>query len=223
MSALFSAPGGSELVVRRETASQTAGPFVHIGLAPRAAGFDIFANDFGSVLVDEQTASGESFLSDVCRKWEGAAEPAQAAGLSVSFLRTGLVLAKDGGLLKRLVPIFKAGIGGKLGSGRQYTPWISLSDEVAAIRFVMDRDLPGPVNLTGPAPVRNAEFTAALGEVLHRPTIFPVPGFALRTVLGEFAGDVLTGQQAMPSKLLDAGFEFAHRDVRTALRSVLDG
>ena len=154
-------------------------------------------------------------------QWEGAAAPAVDAGITVSHLRTGLVLAHDGGLLARLVPIVKAGIGGKLGSGRQYMPWITLADEIRAIRFVMEHDLPGPVNLTGPAPVRNAEFTHALGEVLHRPTILPVPGIAARAALGEFAGDVLTGQNAIPQRLNEAGFAFTHGDVRTALRSVL--
>jgi uncharacterized protein (TIGR01777 family) len=180
-----------------------------------------YYGDTSDAVVDEQAPAGKSFLADVCVKWEGAAEPAQAAGVAVSFLRTGLVLAKDGGLLKRLVPLVKAGIGGKLGSGRQYMPWISLTDEIAAIRFVMDHDVVGAVNLTGPAPVRNAELTKALGKVLHRPTVFPVPGFGARIVLGEFAGDVLTGQKALPAKLLGAGFEFAHTTVESALRAEL--
>jgi uncharacterized protein (TIGR01777 family) len=180
-----------------------------------------YYGDTGDAVVDEQTPAGNSFLADVCVKWEAAAEPAQTAGIPVSFLRTGLVLAQHGGLLKRLVPLVKAGIGGKLGSGRQYMPWISLTDEIAAIRFVMDHDVVGPVNLTGPAPVSNAELTKALGQVLNRPTIFPVPGFGARIVLGEFAGDVLTGQNALPAKLLGAGFQFAHTTVETALRAEL--
>ena len=180
-----------------------------------------YYGDTGDARVDEKTPSGDSFLADVCVQWEGAARPAQDAGNVVTFTRTGLVLARHGGLLARLAPIVRAGLGGKLGTGRQYTPWISLTDEVAAIRFLIEHDVPGPVNLTAPSPVRNAEFTKALGEVLHRPTLLFVPGFAIRVVLGEFAGDVLTGQQALPVALEAAGFNFAHRDVRTALRSEL--
>ena len=180
-----------------------------------------YYGDTGDAVVDEQTPAGKGFLADVCVKWEGAAEPAQSAGIPVSFLRTGLVLAKNGGLLKRLVPLVKAGIGGKLGSGRQYMPWISLADEIAAIRFVIDHDLPGPVNLTGPAPARNVDLTKALGSALNRPTIFPVPAVGARIVLGEFAGDVLTGQKALPAKLQGAGFEFAHTTVETAIRAEL--
>ena len=180
-----------------------------------------YYGDTGDTRIDEQSPSGESFLADVCVQWEGAAKPVQDAGNIVSFTRTGLVLAKGGGLLARLAPIVKAGLGGKLGSGRQFMPWISLTDEVAAIRYLVEHDVPGPVNLTGPAPVRNDEFTKALGEVLHRPTLLFVPGFAARIVLGEFAGDVLTGQQALPVALEAAGFTFEHRDVRDALRSEL--
>ncbi len=180
-----------------------------------------YYGDTGDATVTEDTPPGNSFLSDVCVRWEGAAEPAVDAGITVSHLRTGLVLARDGGLLARLVPIVKGGVGGKLGSGRQYMPWISLADEIRAIRFAMEHDLPGPLNLTGPAPVRNAEFTHALGEILHRPTVLPVPGIAARLALGEFAGDVLTGQNAIPQRLTEAGFEFSHPDVRTALRAVL--
>lgn len=180
-----------------------------------------YYGDTGDATVTENTPPGESFLSGVCVQWEAAAAPAVDAGIAVSHLRTGLVLARRGGLLGRLVPIVKAGIGGKLGSGRQYMPWISLEDEIRAIRFVMVNDLPGPVNLTGPRPVRNAEFTRVLGQLLHRPTILPVPGIAARVALGEFAGDVLTGQNAVPRRLTEAGFEFSHPDVRAALQAVL--
>lgn len=187
-------------------------------LAASAVGY---YGDTGEALVDEQTPAGDSFLSDVCVQWEAAADPAREAGVRVTHLRTGLVLAKGGGLLKRLVPIVKAGIGGRLGDGKQFMPWISLTDEVAAIRFLLEHDLPGPVNLVGPAPVRNAEFTKTLGQVLHRPTLFPVPGFAAKAALGEFADDVLASQKALPKRLLGVGFEFAHADTATALRAEL--
>ena len=180
-----------------------------------------YYGDTGDTTVDESAASGSSFLADVCRKWEGAAAPAEQAGIRVTYLRTGLVLSGQGGLLKRLRLIVKAGIGGKLGNGRQYFPWISLTDEVAAIRFLIDRHVAGPVNLTAPTPVTNAEFTKVLGQVLRRPTVFPVPGIAARIVLGEFAGDVLTGQRAVPTKLLDAGFTFTHTDLAAAIRAEL--
>jgi uncharacterized protein len=181
-----------------------------------------FYGDTGDATVDEQTPAGDSFLSEVCLQWEAAADPAREAGVRVAHLRTGLVLAKDGGLLKRLAPIVKAGIGGKLGSGRQFMPWISLTDEIAAIRFLLEHDLAGAVNLTGPEPARNAEFTKVLGRALHRPTIFPVPGFAAKLALGEFAEDVLVGQRALPQRLLDAGFEFTHRDLESALDAELN-
>jgi uncharacterized protein (TIGR01777 family) len=134
------------------------------------------------------------------------------------------VLAADGGLLARLVPIAKLGVAGKLGSGRQFMPWISLADEVGAIRFLVEAGpdgVSGPVNLTGPAPVRNAEFMSELGRVLNRPTVLPTPAFALRIVLGEFAEDTLTGQCAMPAVLTAAGYEFQHADVAAALHWAL--
>ena len=137
--------------------------------------------------VDEDAPPGDSFLPrSACSGRPPPTRPREA-GVRVTHLRTGLVLAKDGGLLKRLVPIVKAGVGGKLGDGRQFMPWISLTDEIAAIRFLLEHDVAGPVNLTAPTPVRNAEFTQTLGQVLHRPTVLPVPGFAARIALGEFA------------------------------------
>ena len=180
-----------------------------------------YYGDSGDTRIDESAPAGTGFLADVCVRWERAADPARAAGVAVSHLRTGLVLAKQGGLLPRLGLIVKLGIGGKLGSGRQYFPWISLTDEIAAIRFVMEHDVVGPVNLTAPNPVTNAQFTKALGSALHRPTVLPVPGFAARAVLGEFAGDVLTGQNAVPAALQDAGFTFTHPHLTAALASEL--
>lgn len=198
------------------TLAEYGGPRVLI--AASAVGY---YGDTGDREVDEDAPSGDTFLSHVCRQWEAAADPARAAGIRVGHLRTGLVLAKGGGLLKRLTPIVKAGLGGKLGDGRQFMPWISLTDEVRAIRFLLDGDLSGPVNLTGPAPVRNAQFTKALGALLHRPTIFPVPGIAARVALGDFAEDVLIGQRALPRRLTEAGFDFRHADLDSALRSEL--
>jgi uncharacterized protein (TIGR01777 family) len=198
------------------TLAEYGGPQVFV--AASAVGY---YGDTGDREVDEDDPAGDSFLSEVCVQWEAAADPARVAGTRVTHLRSGLVLAKGGGLLRRLTPIIKAGIGGKLGDGRQYMPWISLTDEISAISFLLEHDVPGPVNLVGPAPVKNAEFTKAVGQALHRPTVLPVPGFAARIALGEFAHEVLTGQRAMPVRLLAAGFEFAHRDLHAALDAEL--
>jgi uncharacterized protein (TIGR01777 family) len=175
----------------------------------------------GDRVVRENAPAGQDFLAHVCEQWETATAPAEQAGVRVVKLRTGLVLGR-GGLLGRMAPLFKLGVGGRLGSGEQYWPWISLEDEVAAIRFLLTAPLSGPVNLTGPAPVTNAEFTRVLGEVLHRPTLLPVPGVALRTVLGEFAPvGVLAGQRAVPAALEAAGFSWTHPDLASALRWAL--
>ncbi|MGY1638516.1 TIGR01777 family oxidoreductase [Geodermatophilus sp. SYSU D00742] len=177
--------------------------------------------DTGDRVVDESAPAGEDFLARVCTEWEAATAPAADAGIRVALLRTGLVLG-PGGLLGRLAPLFKAGLGGRLGSGRQYWPWISLTDEVDAIRFLLATPVTGPVNLTAPAPVTNAEFTRALARVLHRPALLPVPGTALRLVVGEFAPvGVLAGQRAVPARLEEAGFSWTHADLETALRAAL--
>ena len=180
-----------------------------------------YYGDAGDREVTESDPAGDSFLCEVCVQWEAAAEPARLAGVRVTHLRTGLVLAKGAGLLKPLVPIIKAGLGGRLGSGQQFMPWISLADEIAAIRFLLEHDIAGPVNLVGPAPVRNAEFVKTLGHVLHRPSVLAVPGFAMRLAAGEVASEALGGQRAVPNRLLAAGFEFTHRDLESTLREVL--
>ena len=177
--------------------------------------------DTGDRVVDESAPAGNDFLARVCVDWEGATAAAADAGIRVATLRTGLVLG-PGGLLGRLAPLFRLGLGGPLGSGRQYWPWIALADELAAIRFLLTRPMSGPVNLTAPAPVTNAEFTRALASVLQKPARLPVPGPALSLVLGEFAGiGVLAGQRAVPAKLTDAGFTFTHPDLESALRAAL--
>ncbi|MFN2517457.1 MAG: TIGR01777 family oxidoreductase [Jatrophihabitantaceae bacterium] len=180
-----------------------------------------YYGDTGEREVDESARRGSGFLAELCEEWEAATRPAEGAGIRVAHLRTGLVLSGDGGLLKRLKPIMALGVGGRLGSGRQFMPWISLADEVAAIRFVLEREVSGPVNLTGPVPVRNADLIAVLARLLHRPAVVPAPGFALRIVLGEFAQETLTGQRAVPTKLTDAGFTHHHADVESALRWAL--
>ena len=178
--------------------------------------------DTGDRQVDESDPAGQGFLADLVRDWEAAAQQArQAAGARVASLRTGIVLARDGGMLARLAPLFRFGLGARLGSGRQYLSWISLADEVRAIRFLLEHDLDGPVNLTAPAPVTNAEFTAALGRALHRPAVLLVPAVALRAGLGELSGELLVSQRVRPARLLEAGFAFRHGDIHSALSAEL--
>ena len=170
-------------------------------------------------VTDESAPEGRGFLAGLCADWEAATAPAVAAGCRVVLLRTGLVMSPSGGMVNRLKPLFSLGLGARLGNGRQYIPWISLEDEVRAVLFTMaNESLSGPVNLTGPAPVTNAEFTAALGRALNRPTPVMVPGFALRTLLGEIADEgLLIGQRAIPAALERAGFGFHHNTVGEAL------
>jgi len=170
-------------------------------------------------VVDENARAGRGFLAQLCEDWEAATLPAQYAGTRVVLVRTGLVLARSGGALRRLRPLFSTGLGARLGSGRQYMSWISLEDEVRALLFAISHpSLSGPVNMTGPAPVTNAEFTTAFGRALNRPTPLMLPGFAVRTALGEFADEgLLIGQRAIPSALERAGFQFHHNTIGEAL------
>lgn len=177
--------------------------------------------DGGDRVLDETSPAGSDFLARVCVQWEASTAAAEAAGVRVAHLRTGLVLG-DGGLMGRVAPLFRFGLGGRLGSGRQWWPWISLRDEVDAIQFLLTADVSGPVDLTGPQPVTNAEFTRVLGRVLSRPTVLAVPGVALKLALGEFGEvGVLAGQRAVPAVLEREGFTFTHRDVESALRAAL--
>ncbi len=169
--------------------------------------------------VDEEGSAGDGFLAQLCQDWEAATEVAAQAGSRVVLARTGVVLAPSGGALSRLRPLFAVGLGARLGNGRQYMSWISLEDEVRALMFAMfDDGLSGPVNLTGPAPVTNAEFTAALGRAVHRRAPLMVPGFAVRAALGEFAIEgLLCGQRVIPAALEGAGFVFHHNTIGEAL------
>ena len=178
-----------------------------------------YYGDTGNRVVDETAPAGGGFLSRLCVDWEAAALAAEDAGARVVLARSGLVLSPGGGVLSRLRPLFSLGLGARLGNGRQYMPWISLEDEVRGLLFAINNpDLSGPVNFTGPAPVTNSEFTAALGPALNRPTPLMVPGFALRTLLGEFADEgLLGGQRAIPAALERAGFVFHHNTIGEAL------
>ena len=183
-----------------------------------------YYGDRGDEELTEQSRPGADFLAEVVQAWEAAAQPAVDAGIRTVFLRNGVVLSADGGMLPRLVTLFRFFVGGRLASGRQWMSWVSIDDEVGVIRFLLERgDLSGPVNVTGPSPATNAEFTKALGATLHRPTLMPVPAFAPRLVLGrEMADELLfVSQRSVPAALTAAGYGFAHRDVATALRAVL--
>jgi uncharacterized protein (TIGR01777 family) len=181
-----------------------------------------YYGETGERSVDESAPAGEGFLPELCVEWEGAAAPAQEAGVRTVFARTGLVVSRHGGAWGRLFPLFKAGLGGRMGDGRQYWSFIALHDEVAALRYLIDTDgLSGPFNLTAPHPLTNREITAAMGRVLHRPTAFAVPAPALRAVLGEMAGDVLGSARVLPARLLESGFAFAFPEIEGAIRAAL--
>jgi uncharacterized protein (TIGR01777 family) len=188
-----------------------------------ASGVGFYGNR-GDELLDESSSSGSGFLADLCRQWEEAAEPARRAGIRVVHLRMGIVLGSPdhpSSILNRLRGIFRCGLGGQLGPGTQWMSWISLDDVVSAIFFLLDRpDIAGPVNLTAPNPVTNAQFARALARQLHRPAFFPVPASLLRSLTGEFADEaLLSSARAFPSKLTTAGFQFAHPTIDLALAS----
>lgn len=183
-----------------------------------------YYGDTGDRTVDEDSPAGEGFLPEVCVEWEAAAAPARGAGIRTVFARTGLVVAAEGGAWGKLFPIFKAGIGGRLGSGRQYWSHISMHDEIAALRHLIDTPaLTGPVNLTAPEPLTNRQVTAAMGRVLHRPAVFAVPAPVMRVVLGEFAQDVLGSQRVRPTRLLESGFVFRYPGIEDSIRAALGG
>jgi len=177
--------------------------------------------DRGDEELTESSSYGDDFLARVCIAWERAADPAREAGIRVVHPRTGVVIAKDGPLIDKVELPFRLGVGGRVGSGRQYVPWISLADEVAALRFLIDRPIEGAVNLTGPNPATNLALTKALGTVLRRPTIMPIPALAIRLLYGEMGATLATvSQRVMPRRLLDAGFPFRHTTILAALGAV---
>lgn len=180
-----------------------------------------YYGDTGDQRVIETQAVGTDFVARMAAAWEAAAAPA-ADRARLVLLRTGLVMGREGALAKMLTP-FRLGLGGRLGSGEQWMPWISVDDWVGiVIHLLTTPDLQGPFNLTAPTPVTNAEFTRTLGRVLHRPTILPVPGFALTLALGELADALLTGQRALPENAVEAGYRFRHETLEPALRAAVD-
>ncbi len=183
-----------------------------------------FYGDRGDEILTEESAPGNDFLAEVCVEWEQATAPAAEKGIRVVNLRFGIILSADGGALAKMLPPFRMGAGGRVGSGKQYMSWIALDDVVAAIKFALANDFfHGPVNVVAPNPVTNAEFTKALGKALSRPTLFPVPEFAARLAFGEMADALLlSSQRVKPRRLEDAGYPFQYSDLERALRHVLN-
>jgi hypothetical protein len=182
-----------------------------------------YYGDRGDEVLREESVPGQQFSSELCLQWEGAAQPAAAAGIRTVNLRFGIVMSAAGGALKKMLPPFRLGVGGNIGNGRQWMSWIDLQDVTAAILHVMQTDLlHGPVNMTAPNPVTNAEFTKTLASVLSRPAIFPMPAFAARLVFGQMADELLLASQRVePAKLLASGYVFQRPDLRQSLESIL--
>jgi hypothetical protein len=209
----------------RTLATAAGESFRHTG-QPRvfvsASGVGYYGNRGDEVLLEE-SAAGNDFLAEVCKQWEAATSPASDAGLRVANLRIGMVLARDGGALKPMLLPFRLGLGGRIGSGRQWSSWIALDDVIGAMMLTLQNaNLQGAVNVVGPSPVRNGEFVKALGSALHRPTIFPLPEFVIRGVMGEMGEDLLlTSARAVPKKLQAAGYNFQYAELDAALRAAL--
>lgn len=178
-----------------------------------------YYGDTGDTMADESSPAGTGFLAEVCQAWEASADPARDAGIPVVHPRIGVVLAAAGGALAEMKTPFAFGVGGPIGSGKQWFPWISMDDAVGAIHHLLYAGLTGPVNVVGPESVRQAEFAAVLGKVLSRPAFLPLPGFAVRTVFGEMGqGVLIEGQRVAPKRLLESGFRYVRPDLEAALR-----
>jgi len=183
-----------------------------------------YYGDRGDEWLDEKSPPGRGFVAELCRAWEEAATPAVEAGIHTVLLRTGIVLAPEGGALAEMLPLFKLGLGGAMGGGRHYMSWISIRDVVGAVLHIIgNRDISGPVNAVSPDPVRNREFAAMLGRALSRPAVLPVPRFAMRAVYGELADEILLASaRVWPSALLSSGYNFIDSDLAGALDTLLD-
>lgn len=204
---------GTETVARAVAA-------LPVGARPRllSASAVGFYGDRGSDLLTEENEHGDGFLAELCREWETATSPAERAGAAVAHLRTGIVLAPHGGAIARIMPLAKAGLAGPLGRGDQYWSWITLHDHVRAVLFLLDHpSVTGPVNLTSPEPATQTDVVKALADKLNRPAVVPAPTVALRLVLGEMAGEILTSQRALPTVLTRAGFTWDHVELGPAM------
>lgn len=173
----------------------------------------------GNRAVIESDKCGDDFLAAVCREWEGAADLAQ--NTRTVKIRTGLVLDPTGGALGKMLPLFRFGLGGKMGNGKQWWSWITLHDLIRAIAFLLERDISGPVNLTAPNPVTNQEFTSALARAMRRPALFPAPAIALKIALGGFSSEILGSKKVVPQSLTDAGFEWDYPHISSALAALV--
>ena len=192
----------------------------HVLITASAIGY---YGDRAEELLRESSLVGAGFLAKVCEEWEAAAQPATSAGIRCVQIRTGVVLSRDGGALKKMLPPFRMGVGGNVGSGRQWMSWIHIQDWIGAVHHILKTDLlQGPVNMVATKPVTNAEFTKTLGSVLSRPTIFPLPAFAARLAFGQMADEVLlSSQRVEPNKLVTSGYPFQYSDLRRALEALL--
>lgn len=208
----------SAALLARALASISRGPRVLVSAS--AVGY---YGSRGDEILDERSGAGTGFLAEVCRAWESANDPASQAGVRVVTTRFGVVLSGEGGALQAMAKPFRLGLGGRVGDGRQYFSWVSVTDAVRGIRHAIDREeLRGPLNVTSPEPVTNAELTRTLGRVLHRPTMFPVPAAAIRILLGKLADEtLLASQRVLPRRLLESGFTFGEPRLEDALRAAL--
>ncbi|MET0728404.1 MAG: TIGR01777 family oxidoreductase [Acidimicrobiales bacterium] len=209
----------STTLLARTLASLDTKPAVLVS----GSGIDVYGDRGDEQLTETSDPGPPAFLTEVVLAWEAATGPAEAAGIRVVKIRSGLVLDGDGGALPRMVTPAKLGLLGRIGSGKQWMSWITLTDEVRAIRFLLDHDVAGPVNLTAPAPVTNAVFTRALGRVLHRPTFLPVPKLGPRLLVGTELAEVLLyeSKRVLPEVLEEAGFRWEHDEIEDALEAVL--
>jgi uncharacterized protein len=180
-----------------------------------------YYGDRGEEVLTESSPAGHDFLAEICKEWEREARTAEIFGVRVAIVRIGLVLGKDGGALKQMLTPFHLGVGGRLGSGRQWMPWIHIDDLIEMFVFALDRTVSGPLNGAAPQPVRNAQFTAALARTIHRPAIFPVPRFALKLMFGEMAEIVFASQRMFPKVAEAAGFQFKFVELEAALADLL--
>lgn len=182
-----------------------------------------YYGDQGTATITEQTRPHDEFTHQLCRDWEQEALAIATANTRVCLSRTGLVIGRNGGFLARMLPAFRLGLGGRLGSGEQYMPWVHLQDVISALLWMLDHEsASGPYNVVSPAPVTNREFSRALGQVLHRPAFCAVPAWLLSAGLGEMSRLLLTGQKALPARLTEEGFHFRFNDLQSALEDVLD-
>jgi uncharacterized protein (TIGR01777 family) len=188
-----------------------------------ASAIGYYGNRPATETLDESAGKGDGFLADVVARWEASAENARQAGIRVAHPRFGLVLSKDGGALKPMLPIFYAGFGGRMGSGKQIWSWVALDDVVGSILHLLDNPVSGAVNVVAPNPASNTEFTKVLGNVLHRPTLRAVPAFALKLAGGAAEELILFGARVVPKKLMESGYRFHYPELRQALQAVLAG